>query len=377
MIPDRTIPPTQWMKDEAAGRVMDALGEGKALFVGGCVRDALMGRFGGDVDIATLLVPQDARDKLSAAGIKSIPTGIDHGTVTAVAERQTFEITTLRKDVATDGRRAVVAFTQDWAEDAARRDFTVNALYADRGGHVYDPLGQGLADLDAHRLRFVGDASARIAEDYLRILRYFRFAAQFGWALNDERELEACRAAAPHLAALSRERITHEILKILGVDNPAPMIAQMQDCEVLPDLLYQVDARAIARLHHPLTRLALLNNIDTHLVLSSVQKRHVAAVREGAAEFSEEDDKAIKRLIYYRGNNMAREIYALWCVQKNKEPQAALLDVLARWQAPKFPLTGEDLIAQGYQPGPELGQKLKELEAAWLVTVTEGGAADR
>lgn len=367
----RTILPPEWMSDGKTRRVIDALGAGNALFVGGCVRDALMGRTGGDIDIATILVPQDVQEKLRAANIKSIPTGIDHGTVTAIVDGKTFEVTTLRRDVATDGRRAVIAFTQDWAEDAARRDFTVNALYADDKGNMYDPLGQGIADLDARRLRFVGDARARIAEDYLRILRYFRFAAQFGWTLSDEAELEQCRTAASHISKLSRERVTHEMLRILSVENPASVLSRMKKLGILPDLLQTYEEDVMMRLdtRNPLTRLCLLHDISPHLALSNEQKRHMQTVRGGADALSDGSDSDLKRLIYYHGNDMAREIYALWCAQKNKEPQAALLDVLARWQAPEFPLTGEDLIAQGYKPGPELGAEIKRRETEWLEQV--------
>lgn len=368
MTPVRTILPPEWMSDERTRRVMNALGAGNALFVGGCVRDALMARNGGDIDIATHLTPQDVQEKLKAAGIRSIPSGIDHGTITAIVDAKTFEVTTLRKDVATDGRRAVVAFTRDWAEDAARRDFTVNALYADDKGNIYDPLGQGIADLDARRLRFVGEARARIAEDYLRVLRYFRFAAQFGWTLNDLNELEACRAAAPYISKLSRERVTHEVLRILAAANFLSILSLMHAYDILPDLMDDYDAEVMERLasENMLTRLSLLHDVEKHLALSNEQKKHVRLVRDEAASLQDDQEKTVKRLIYDQGNDMAYEIYALWCALNKKEPQAALIDTLRHWHAPVFPVTGEDLIAQGYQPGPELGQKLKELEAEWL-----------
>lgn len=368
MKPSCAILPLHWMQDDKTRRVMSALGGGNALFVGGCVRDAIMGRAGGDIDIATILPPHEIQEKLKTADIKSIPTGLDHGTVTAIIDGKPFEVTSLRRDVATDGRRAVIAFTRDWAEDAARRDFTVNALYADDKGNIYDPLGQGMADLEARRLRFVGDASARIAEDYLRILRYFRFAAQFGWILADKDELAACRAAAPNIARLSRERVTHEILRLLGVDDPAPILSQMRACNILPALLGGVDMDAMGYLAsaNPLTRLSLLHDIEKYLALSKEQKRHVHIVRAGAAALQDEAPKTIRRMIYDHGNAMAFEIYALWSALNKKEPQAALLDIISHWQAPVFPVTGEDLIALGYQPGPALGQKLKELEAEWL-----------
>lgn len=368
MIPATTISGADWMHDARVQVVMRALGEGQALFVGGCVRDALMGRHGGDIDIATVLSPEDVQEKLCGAGIKNIPTGVDHGTITVIVEGASFEITTLRKDVATDGRRAVVAFTKDWYEDAARRDFTVNALYADGQGNIFDPLEQGVDDLKTRTLRFVGDAAQRIAEDHLRILRYFRFAAQFGWALDDGQALAACRKAAEKIKTLSRERVTHEMLKLLDADNPAGILEQMRVHDILPEMLktYEQDAmeRMISR--HPLTRLVLLSRAEQRLALSNAQKHHVQTVRDGAAAFRDETAGAIKRLVYSAGNGMAFEVYALWCALNKKEPQAALLDILHDWQAPIFPVTGDDLIKKGYQPGPILGQKLKELEAAWI-----------
>lgn len=368
MTPVRTIIPTEWMRDDKTRRIMNTLGAGNALFVGGCVRDALMGRSGGDIDIATILTPEQVQEKLKAAHIRIVATGIDHGTVTAVVDGKSFEVTTLRRDVATDGRRAVITFTHDWAEDAARRDFTINALYADEKGNVYDPLNQGIADLDARHLRFAGDAGARIAEDYLRILRYFRFAAQFGWALNDEAALAACAAAAPNIEKLSRERVTHEILKILAVENPVPVLTQMVAYGILPDVLGGADLSVMARLAsaHPLTRLALFADNEKRIILSNEQKRHVRTARAGAASFAQDDAADMKRLVYYQGSDMAREIYALWCALNKKEPQAALLDILYNWRAPEFPIKGEDLIAQGYKPGPELGAELKRREEEWL-----------
>lgn len=196
-------------------------GEGAARFVGGCVRDTLLGRDTRepDLDIATRLTPDQVMESLAAQGLRVEPTGLDHGTVTAVAFGRPFEITTLRKDVETDGRRAVVAFTSDWAEDAARRDFTMNALYADPDGRVHDPTGQGLADAVAGRVIFVGDPDTRIREDYLRILRFFRFLAHYGEGAPDPAALEACSRHAGQLARLSAERIAKEVLKLLAAPD--------------------------------------------------------------------------------------------------------------------------------------------------------------
>ena len=227
----KTIPAQPWMISPAARRIMRILNGGAAeplaLFVGGCVRNALAGEAVTDIDIATRLTPPEVMERCAAADIRAIPTGIDHGTVTAVVDGAPFEITTLRRDVETDGRHAVVAFSQDWREDAQRRDFTMNTLLADSGGHVYDPTGQGISDLAAGRVVFVGDPAQRIAEDYLRILRFFRFHARYGKGAPDAAALAACAAAADRIATLSRERISQEFFRILAAENPAPILRLM------------------------------------------------------------------------------------------------------------------------------------------------------
>lgn len=357
-----------WMTASSTQMVMRALGEDKARFVGGCVRDWILKKNVEDIDIATVLLPEDVEKVLKAAQIKWVPTGIEHGTITAVVEGKSFEITTLRRDVKTDGRRAVVAFTHDWAEDAARRDFTINTLLADWRGNIYDPLGTGLDDLEAKRMRFVGEPAERIAEDYLRILRYFRFGAQLGWKLDDDKALFACEAAAPRIADLSRERVTHEILRLLAAKQPADILVLMREKGILPPLLEDFDGDAMTRLisSHPLTRLLLLHDPEEVLVLSGEQKRFLKVVRGAEAIFQNIDEKEIKKLIYFHGNTLAFEIYALWCARNKKEPQAALINLVQDWQAPVFPVTGEELIAQGMKPGPDLGAELKRREEEWL-----------
>ena len=230
-----------WLTAAATRKVMAALeaegGPDVARFVGGCVRNSLMGRAVDDVDIATRLEPQAVMAALKAAGLKAVPTGLDHGTVTAVAEAQPFEITTLRRDVTTDGRRATVAFTTDWAEDAGRRDFHINALYADGEGRVFDPTGHGLADIAARRVAFVGDAGRRIREDRLRILRFFRFHAWYGAGDPDAAGLAACVEEAGGLGELSAERVSKELLKLLAAPNPVPTVEVMAHTGVLARLL--------------------------------------------------------------------------------------------------------------------------------------------
>ena len=234
----KQVAPPEWMRAPQTMRVMNALGSGNARFVGGCVRNMLLGLEVGDVDIATVWTPGEATKRLEGAGIKVVPTGIDHGTVTAVVDKIPFEITTLRKDIETDGRRAVVGFTTDWREDALRRDFTMNTLLADMDGHIYDPTGEGIKDLEVGKVRFVGDPATRIQEDYLRILRFFRFHAAYGKGEPDSDALAACRAAAGKISTLSRERITQEFFKILSVDNPVEILSVVFDNNVLPDFSF-------------------------------------------------------------------------------------------------------------------------------------------
>ncbi|MEM7523675.1 MAG: CCA tRNA nucleotidyltransferase, partial [Pseudomonadota bacterium] len=255
-----TIAP-DWLAAPATRRVMTALAPAGPLFVGGCVRDALMRRATGDIDIAVGTPPEETMALVEGAGLRAHPTGIEHGVITVSVAGDdgtgaaAFEVATFRRDVATDGRRAVVAFTADVTEDAARRDFTMNALYARTDGAVIDPLGAGLHDLAARRLRFVGDADTRIAEDYLRILRFFRFHAQFEIQAFDSAGLEACCAGAPGLARISRERIGAEIIKLLAAPDPGPALTAMGP--VLPMILEGADAAAVSALTAAEARLDL------------------------------------------------------------------------------------------------------------------------
>jgi poly(A) polymerase len=244
------LPATGWTRREDLAALVTALdpaGEGLVRYVGGAVRDTLLGLAVKDIDMATPLEPHAVIERLTAAGIRSVPTGLAHGTVTALTAGGPVEITTLRRDVSTDGRHATVAFSQDWREDAARRDFTINALYADpRDLTVHDYFG-GLDDLAARRLRFIGDAEQRIREDYLRILRYFRFQARFGSLPADAAAEAACSALAPGLEGLSRERIASELLLLLALPDPAATVLRMADLGVLAVILPEADAAALPR----------------------------------------------------------------------------------------------------------------------------------
>ena len=274
------IEPRRWMTCKSTTAVLAALAAAgaPARFVGGCVRDSLLDRPVQDVDIATPTPPDEVIWLLTEASIKAVATGLAHGTVTAVIGRAHFEITTLRRDVETDGRRAKVAFTKDWAADAARRDFTINALYLDPDGAIYDPTG-GLADLRAGRVRFVGDAAARIREDYLRILRFFRFHAHYGRGEVDRAGLEACRALAAGVASLSGERLQGELLRLLGAADPTPVLRLMAAegilAHILPEAI-RIERLAglieVDRAVDPLRRLAALVALDAHLDLKLLYK---------------------------------------------------------------------------------------------------------
>ena len=288
----------KWRKRRGMKRLLSALGadEGLTRYVGGAVRDDLLRLPVNDVDLATRLQPDDVMLRLQKARIKAVPTGIEHGTITAVSDGHPFEVTTLRRDVETDGRRATVAFTDDWKEDAARRDFTINALFADpASGELFDYFG-GIEDLDARRIRFIGDPLQRIAEDHLRILRFFRFHARFGWGEPDAAALDACTKRANDLMALSRERIADELLKLLGVPDPSPTVQIMLARAILKPVLPEIEPSALGTLRRliasekaagvdpdPLRRLAALlprnpSLADDIAIRLRLSKRHASGL---------------------------------------------------------------------------------------------------
>lgn len=355
---------------------LDAAG-GKARFVGGAVRDGLLGLPVNDLDIATTLDPHDVVDRLKAAGIKAVPTGIEHGTITAVIAGWPVEITTLRRDVSTDGRRAIIAYTDDWREDAARRDFTINALYADPlSGKITDFFG-GIADLEARRLRFIGDADARIAEDHLRILRYFRFLARYGDDELDNEAYAACVAAANSLMALSRERIADELLKLLGVAAPIHALRLMVNGGILTPVLPEVDGVGIDRLAR------LMAREEAAGVAPSALRRLAALLPPDAARADlvgarlKLSNKARKRLtIAVEGGLGDAPIRALaWHIGVEGAIDRLLLDAdadlsgvvaLADWTPPKLPISGGALIARGLAPGPDVAKALNIVQDVWV-----------
>lgn len=366
-MPAITIAPPDFMRWPETIRLMQALNAEatQALFVGGCVRNAVLEREIKDVDLATLLTPQTVQDVLAQAGIKTIPTGIDHGTVTAVIGNKTFEITTLRRDVETDGRHAVIDFSDDWVEDAARRDFTMNTLLADMEGNIFDPLGQGIDDLKAGRVRFVGTPAQRIREDYLRILRFFRFHAWYGERDMDAEGLAACQENAAGIATLSKERVTHEFLKILAAQGAADILEIIIKNSVLdiyfkPEYLHEfIHLQQKFAAFSLMARLSLIETGEL-LLLSNAQKNELAML-----EKVKQETRGVKYQIYHFGKVITLQ-HLLLRKACGKDVAETDLTVAQEWTAPVFPMSGEDLLAQGYKPGPELGARLRELEEEWM-----------
>lgn len=363
-----------WIRAPATQAVLAMLtGAGhQGWLVGGCVRDALLGRHVADVDIATDARPAQVVALAKAAGLRAVPTGIDHGTVTLVADGTPFEVTTFRRDVETDGRRATIAFADRLEEDAARRDFTMNALYADALGAVTDPVG-GLADLAARRIRFVGDAETRVREDYLRILRFFRFHAWYGdpaAGMNAD-ALAAIAANTDGLDRLSKERIGHEMRRLLSAPDPAPALAAMQATGVLGHILLGADPRAIAPLVHLesevlspdwLRRLVALGGTeaDQNLRLSRSEARDLELLRAAI-----EDGAGAAEIAYRHGPDIARDAALIRAASGIALPPDWKRDI-AKGAAARFPLAAADLMPR-FQ-GAALGQRLAELEARWIAS---------
>jgi poly(A) polymerase len=389
-----TIPTKPWMRAPETLAVMAALeaggGEGCARFVGGCVRNAITGHPVDDIDIATTLTPDAVIAALKAARLKSVPTGIDHGTVTAVSGGKPFEITTLRRDVETDGRRAVVAFTTDWSEDAQRRDFRLNALYCDAEGRLFDPTGEGLADARAGRIVFVGDADTRILEDGLRILRFFRFEAWYGKGEPDAASLAACGRLKDRITALSAERVSKELLKLLAADDPRPTVRLMAASGVLSIAL--PEASDLARFERlvgieteqlfqcdAVLRLGALLPDDPavgavcaeRLRLSNVQRERLTAMLGTEPPIrSWMSPKEARRDVYQLGaDTFCDRVLLAWAASTRPATTTqwrALLPMAQSWPRPTFPLTGEEVMAAGVPRGPLVGQVMREVESWWI-----------
>lgn len=358
--------------------------EGATLrLVGGSVRDGLLGLPVNDIDLAVDRPPQWVLDCLQKNHIKAIPTGIDHGTVTAVIEKRPYQITTLRVDVKTFGRRAEVAFTDDWVQDALRRDFTMNAIYADQTGHLFDPV-DGLRDLQNQHVRFIGNPLQRIQEDYLRILRFFRFSARFGREPYDQAGIEACKIYASHLPHLARERVTEEFLKLLQLPSPLYALQEMKTSGVLSYILHLKDwdsFRALLALEKTVSSISLrlaalrpdLSEVKTHLRLSKHQEESLIFLSKHHDSVTPE---SFKRYAYMWGKGQTFEL-ALLQVANNiashtlsLEHGSHFLDTLHQqfeaWNVPSFPLKGKDAIALGIKPGNEMGILLRQVEQWWI-----------
>jgi len=369
----RLDPPPPWMSDRSVRRLLGALAKGgiAARFVGGCVRNTVLGRPVDDIDIAVDKPPETVMRTLEAADLKVVPTGLRHGTVTAIVEGRPFELTTLRRDLETDGRRAVVAFTDDWRADAERRDFTFNALYADPDGTIWDPF-DGRADLLAGRVRFIGDPDQRIAEDRLRVLRFFRFHAWFGKPPLDSAGFDACRRNAGTLSALSAERVAKELLRLLAAPAPADALAAMAEAGALDHWLpeYAGTARLKALVAReetadPLRRLAAIVSpsaataVAKRLKLSTQDSLRLQLMLEPAVAGDPENRRAA---LYRLGTSLFIDRVLL---EGPGDWQAALA-LARRWTPPELPISGADALALGLKPGPQVGALLEAVERWWI-----------
>ena len=366
----------KWRKKRGMKRLLGALGadEGLTRYVGGAIRDDLLDLPVSDIDLATRIRPDEVIERLEKAKIKAVPTGIDHGTVTAVSDGQPFEITTLRRDVSTDGRRATVAFTDDWREDAARRDFTINALSADPiTGELFDYFG-GLADLEQRHIRFIGDPLERIAEDHLRILRFFRFHARFDAGEPDHAALDACTVRANDLMALSRERIADELLKLLEMPDPSRTAEIMLGRGILKPILPEIDLNRLKNLKsliaveresgiepNPLRRLAALlpkdpaiaDDVGVRLRLSNKTRKRLVCAAD------QELGSSPRALAYRWGAECA--VDRLLLAGRNQEAQE-----LSGWQRPRLPISGGQLIKRGLAEGPVVARTLRAIDDRWV-----------
>ena len=367
------IEPPEFLSELALASLLDLLPE--ARIVGGAVRDTLAERPFVDIDLASPLPPETVMQRLTGAGIKVVPTGVAHGTVTAVAGGRGIEITTLRRDVETDGRHAVVAFTDDWREDAARRDFTINAMSMTRDGAVFDYFG-GRDDLRTGRLRFVGDPAERVAEDYLRVLRFFRFFARYGGTEPDEATQAALRDAVPRLATLSAERVWQELNRILSAPDPVASVALMDRLGVLTSVVPEgTNVSALATLvvrgssADPLLRMAALLTGDplafaTRLKLSLAERDRLEALRAAPLARPGDDDAAVRRLLADTPADVLMD--KTWLTGGNGTEWDSLRDRLRSSPPPIFPLEGQDILDFGATQGPRVGEVLRAVRAWWL-----------
>jgi poly(A) polymerase len=366
-----------WLNEPRLQEVMAVImrGGGEVRVAGGAVRNALLGVPIADVDLATTMLPADVMRVCRAAGFGVHPTGFEHGTVTVVNSGAPFEVTTLRRDVETDGRRAVVAFTSDWAEDAVRRDFTMNAMYCDATGKIYD-FTDGYADLLRNRIRFVGDAKMRIKEDYLRVLRFFRFHARFGKGAPDKTGLAACAKLKSGLKKISAERVRQEMFKLVVAPRAVPTLKIMAASGVLKAIIpYTDDWQLVGRLpDDAVLRLYGLakkpEELKDILRLSNVEAQRIddlLAAPDLSPRLKPQEQRA---MLYHLGGQAWADVVQLnWArgrASKADPKWQALLDLPKRWPIPKLPINGQDMLAAGIASGPQMGEMLRELEDWWV-----------
>ncbi len=372
---DVALDPVAWRQRRGMAKLLDALGadEGQTRYVGGAIRDRLLDLPLSDVDLATRLRPDEVVARLEAAGLKAVPTGIEHGTVTAVSDGHPYEVTTLRRDIETFGRHATVAFTDDWTEDAARRDFTINALMADpKSGEIFDYFG-GLDDLKRRHVQFIGDPYERIAEDHLRILRFFRFHARFGRGDPDQPALQACTDRANDLMALSRERIADELLKLLKVESPVATVQVMVDRAILKPVIPEITANSCSSLEAlvnaereagvepaPLRRLVALLPRDAQVARSVAARLKLSNSARKRAGCAADPQLSEPHVAAYRlGTECA--VDRLLLAGRVSDARA-----IAEWNPPRLPIGGGALIERGVEQGPLVSRTLREIEDRWV-----------
>jgi tRNA nucleotidyltransferase/poly(A) polymerase len=389
-----------WLARRSLAEVLALLNGGgeEARVVGGAVRNSLLGEPPGDIDIATTATPEEVTRRSLAAGFKAVPTGVEHGTVTIVAHGHPFEVTTLREDVETFGRKAKVAFGRDWRADAERRDFTINALSLSPDGTVHDYVG-GLADLDARRVRFIGDPAKRIGEDYLRILRFFRFHALYGNGGSDAAGLHACIAGREGLRGLSRERVRMELFKLLVAPLAAPTLTIMSDAGLLPlvlggvaqlasiESLVRIEA-ATGAAPDPVRRLGALavlieedaERLNDRLRLANIEHRRLRLMAEGWRRLAPAASEQDRRALLYRlgADSFADRVLLAWArggADAGDEDWRTLASLPQRWPVPGFPLRAAEFMARGVAKGPALGAAMHAAEEAWIAAgFPESGA---
>jgi poly(A) polymerase len=369
----------KWLQEPNLQKLLHVIADagGEARIAGGAVRNALLGEPVTEIDIATNLQPDQVIHVCKAAKFAVHPTGIDHGTLTVVVHGTPFEVTTLRKDVSTDGRRATVKFTDDWREDALRRDFTINAMYADAAGKIYD-YTDGYRDIQNRKVRFVGSAAQRIKEDYLRILRFFRFHARFGKGAPDAAGLAACKRLRKGIGTLSAERIRQEMLKLLPAPAALPTLKVMSITGILKEIIpYTDDWRLIKRLPADgLLRLAVLakepKELKSRFRLSNDEGKRISQLFHAPIVSPKLRANEQRRLLYVLQDETWRDVVALsWA--RSRAPLTdhhwqALLDLPSKWQRPSFPVNGKVLQDHGVPQGPELGRMLRQLEDWWIAS---------